>query len=167
MRKLNEISMLMSDCYKFGHMSLYPKGITQVYSTLVPRDNTYFFGGRTDKMVVFGYQMFVQRFLLEHFNKNFFELPIETVKEDYHYVVSNALGEKNARTEHIEALHKLGYLPIKVRALPEGTLVPMRVPVLTIENTHPNFAWLTNFLETVLLSQTFLPATVAINFHQA
>ncbi|AHL19354.1 nicotinamide phosphoribosyltransferase [Listeria phage LP-083-2] len=161
MRKLNEISMLMSDCYKFGHMSLYPKGITQVYSTLVPRDNTYFFGGRTDKMVVFGYQMFVQRFLLEHFNKNFFELPIETVKEDYHYVVSNALGEKNARTEHIEALHKLGYLPIKVRALPEGTLVPMRVPVLTIENTHPDFAWLTNFLETVLLSQTFLPATVA------
>ena len=157
--KITEISVLLSDCYKFGHRVLYPENTTYVYSTLTPRENSYF--PYSDKMVVFGYEMFVQRWLVEHFNENFFDLDIDTVVEQYHYVVSTSLGEQNADAGHIRALHELGYLPILIKALPEGTLAPMKVPVLTIENTHDDFAWLTNFLETLLISETFVTSTVA------
>lgn len=68
---------------------------------------------------------------------------------------------------HIEALWDLGYLPIKVKALPEGTKVPIGVPVLTIYNTKPEFYWLTNFLETLISNLLWKPmtsATIAYNY---
>lgn len=157
--KINELSVFMSDMYKFGHLFLFPKNTTYAYSTLTPRNNAYF--KHSDKMVVFGYEMFAHRYLVEHYNKNFFELPLETVLEQYKYVIGSALGDEMAETAHIKQLHELGYLPIRVKALPEGTLVPMGVPVLTIDNTHKDFAWLTNFLETLMISETFVTATVA------
>lgn len=158
-RPVRQVSTLLSDCYKFSHRALYPEGTEYVYSTETPRANSYF--PWNDKMVAFGYEMFVQRWLVEHFNENFFNLPLSDVLADYTYIVENALGSENADTEHIEALHNLGYLPIWVKALPEGIQVPMKVPVLTIENTNPDFFWLTNFLETLLLSETFVTSTVA------
>ena len=51
---------------------------------------------------------------------------------------------------YLEKLHDLGYLPIRIKALEEGTLVPYLVPPLTVVNTHPDFAWLTNAIETVM-----------------
>lgn len=158
-KKVRQISMILSDCYKFAHRALYPEGTEIVYSTLTPRANSYF--PYSDKMVSFGYEMFVDKWLVDHFNDNFFNLPLEVVLEDYKYIVVNALGEDIGSTEHIEELHKLGYLPLEIKALPEGTLVPMKVPVLTMVNTDPRFYWLTNFLETLLLSETFVTSTVA------
>lgn len=158
-KQIRDLSVLLSDCYKFSHRKLYPEGTTYVYSTLTPRANSYF--PYDNKMVVFGYEMFVQKWLVEHFQENFFDLPIKEVLADYKYIVGTSLGEDNADADHIEALHSLGYLPIRIKALPEGTRVPMGVPVLTIENTHDDFAWLTNFLETLLISETFVTATVA------
>jgi len=67
---------------------------------------------------------------------------------------------------HIEALWDLGYLPIKMKALPEGTTVPMGVPVLTIYNTKPEFYWLTNFLETLISNLLWKPMTSATIAHQ-
>ena len=67
---------------------------------------------------------------------------------------------------HIEALWDLGYLPIEVKALPEGTTVPMGVPVLTIVNTKPEFFWLTNFLETLISNLLWKPMTSATIAHQ-
>jgi nicotinamide phosphoribosyltransferase len=67
---------------------------------------------------------------------------------------------------HFEALHDLGYLPIVVKALPEGTLVPIKVPVLTIYNTHPDFYWVTNYLETILSNLLWKPMTSATIAHQ-
>lgn len=156
---IKEISVLLSDCYKFGHRTLYPEGTTYVYSTLTPRENSYFPWSKT--MTAFGYEMFVQKWLIEHFNTNFFDLDVESVIEDYEYVVGSVLGEENASSDHIRKLHSLGNLPIRIKALPEGVQVPMKVPVLTIENTHPDFAWLTNFLETLLISETFVTSTVS------
>lgn len=158
-RKIREISPLLSDCYKFGHRVLYPEDTTYVYSTLTPRANSYF--PYSDKMVAFGYEMFAQRWLVEHFNENFFDLDLNEVLEDFSYVVDNALEDIKGQNQHIIDLYELGYLPILIRALPEGMQVPMKVPVLTIENTHEDFAWLTNFLETLLLSETFVTSTVA------
>ena len=72
-----------------------------------------------------------------------------------------SLGIQNPNTRHVEDLHDLGYLPIKIDALKEGTLVPFRVPMLTIENTDPRFFWLTNYLETLISTELWQPATSA------
>jgi nicotinamide phosphoribosyltransferase len=67
---------------------------------------------------------------------------------------------------HFEALHDLGCLPIAVKALPEGSLVPMKVPVLTIYNTHPDFYWITNYLETIISNLLWKPMTSATIAHE-
>lgn len=157
--KIKNLSVFMADFYKFGHKELYPDNTTTVYSTLIPRNNTYF--PYAKQMVVFGYELFAEKWLVNHYNENFFNLPIEDILSDYRLVIGSALGKDRTNTEHIEALHKLGYLPVEIKTLPEGTLVPMGVPVLTIENTHPDFAWVSNYLETLLLSETFVLATTA------
>ena len=71
------------------------------------------------------------------------------------------LGPNNVGTRHIEELHDLGYLPIRIKALPEGTLCPIRVPALTFINTHPDFFWLTNYFETLISATLWLPMTSA------
>lgn len=146
-------AILTTDFYKIGHVFQYPEKTTKVYSNLTPRDNKYticndspFFDG---KMVFFGLQYFIKSFLIEQFNETFFNKPLLSVLSDYQCRVMSSLGILIPRT-HIEALHKLGYLPIEIKALPEGSRVNMRIPVLTITNTHSDFYWLTNFLETAL-----------------
>jgi nicotinamide phosphoribosyltransferase len=66
---------------------------------------------------------------------------------------------------HFEALHDLGYLPIHIKAIEEGTLVPIKVPVLTIYNTHPDFYWVTNYLETIISNLLWKPMTSATIAH--
>ena len=63
--------------------------------------------------------------------------------------------------DHLESLHDLGYLPIKIKALPEGVRVPIAVPVLTVVNTHPDFFWLTNYIETIMSCYLWKPMTSA------
>jgi nicotinamide phosphoribosyltransferase len=69
-------------------------------------------------------------------------------------------------TAHIEALHDLGYLPIEIKALEEGTLCPIGVPMLTITNTHPDFAWLVNYLESLLSCSLWQAMTSATITHE-
>lgn len=152
--------LLMSDCYKFMHRELYPDDTEIVYSNLTPRQNSYY--DRTDKMVVFGYQLYVMEYLVDFFMENFFRKPASQVIAEYKQTVGGALGKlSDKHLESIKNLHKLGYLPIEIKALPEGTLVPMKVPVLTITNTLPEYAWLVGFLETTLLNQTYTMANTA------
>lgn len=152
--------LLFTDAYKIGHQLLYPKGTQKVYSTLTPRKNSYF--PWDDKMVVFGYEAFFKK-IKEQFNDGFFNLEKSEAIEPAIEVISSVMGPdvgERVRPK-FEKLHDLGYLPIKVQALPEGSLVPMQVPVLTIENTDDNFYWLPGYLETSLLSETFVTSTVA------
>lgn len=157
--------LLQTDIYKIAHMLLYPEGTQYVYETLTPRKNSYF--PWNDKMTVFGYELFFHR-LNEHFQKDFFDLPIDLAVNPVLETVAEVLGKdvSDKIRPQFEALHKLGYLPIKVQALPEGVLVPMQVPVLTIENTDPEFYWLPGYLETSLLSETFVTSTVASTTRQ-
>src|SRR5690606_39412225 len=71
------------------------------------------------------------------------------------------LGKDSVPIGHFEELWELGYLPIEIKALPEGSTVNLRVPMLTIKNTHPDFAWLTNYLETVMSCELWKPITTA------
>lgn len=150
---------LLADFYKLSHRKQYPEGTTKVYSTLTPRSNKY--APYSDEIVWFGLQYFIKEYLIDRFNKDFFNKPKKDVVKEYKRLVEYSLGKEYSDTKHIEELHDLGYLPIKISALPEGSLVPMRVPVMTIENTHDKFFWLTNFLETILSTTIWLPTTSA------
>lgn len=156
-------AMLLTDGYKLGHRLMYPEGMTKLYSNFTPRSNKHF--PDADKgAVVFGISYFVQKYLIEEFNNNFFNQPKEEIINSYKNILNGFLGEDVAEqigTEHISALHDLGYLPIEIKGLSEGLYCPYGVPMLTITNTHPDFAWLTNYLETLLSNVLWKPVTSA------
>lgn len=151
-------AILYKDFYKTDHRRQYPDGTTKVYSNLTARISRL---PGINSIVVFAIQYFVNDFLIRRFNTSFFSQPKEQVIHHYKRRMDTSLGKDSVSTEHLEALHDLGYLPVVIKALPEGTLAPLRVPLLTITNTHPDFAWLPNFLETLLSNVLWHPITSA------
>jgi len=147
-----------SDFYKTDHRRQYPENTQYVYSNMTARSSRI---PGVNHVVFFGLQYFIKKYLIEEFNENFFNKPKEEVLLKYKRRLDTSLGPDSVPLDHIEELHDLGYLPISIRALPEGTLVPLRVPFLTIENTNPKFFWLTNFLETLMSTVLWHPITVA------
>lgn len=152
---MNPITLI--DGYKCDHRRQYPKGTTRVYSNWTPRTSRIV---GQDEVVLFGLQYFLQRYLREEFAK-FFSADEDAVADRYQKRINGYLGPNSIGVEHIRALHSLGYLPLEFRALPEGTRVPLRVPMLTVENTHPDFAWLPNYFETLMSNVLWLPCTSA------
>ena len=155
--------LLLTDGYKTGHHQQYPKGTTLVYSNFTPRSKKYAPKG-CEQIVSFGQQMVMMQ-IHEAFQNEFFSKPKEEVCGEMKRELSMYLGTDYDVT-HFEKLHDLGYLPIHVKGIEEGTLVPMRVPVLTIYNTHPDFYWVTNYLETILSNLLWKPMTSATIAHQ-
>jgi nicotinamide phosphoribosyltransferase len=149
---------LLTDYYKVGHVFQYPNNTSLVYSNLTPRNSRF---PEMESMVFFGLQYFLKEYLVGYFNDNFFKQPKETVLADYQRRIRTSLGADLPTYQHIERLHDLGYLPIEIKALPEGSKVPMKVPCITIVNTLPEFYWLTNFLETILSATIWQPCTSA------
>ena len=154
--------LFLTDGYKTGHHQQYPKGTTLVYSNFTPRSNKYAPNG-CDQVVSFGQQMVMAQ-IHESFQKEFFSKPKEEVCGEMKRELSMYLGTDYDVT-HFEELHDLGYLPIHVKGIEEGTLVPIKVPVLTIYNTHPKFYWVTNYLETILSNLLWKPITSASIAH--
>jgi nicotinamide phosphoribosyltransferase len=153
-------SILLTDGYKLDHRRQYPEGTEFVYSNWTPRSCQYF-PEASEGTVVFGIEYFIKKYLLEEFNKNFFNRPKEEVIEEFSRRINTFLGPNQVGINHISALHDLGYLPIEIKALPEGTLCPIGVPVLTVINTVPEFFWITNYLETLMSACLWLPMTSA------
>lgn len=155
--------LFYTDMYKTGHHLQYPKGTEYVYSNLTARYSRL---EGMDKVVVFGIQWFLKEFLIDRFHDDFFSEKKEDVVREYTRRINTSLGPNKIGTAHLEALHDLGYLPLKIKALPEGTLCPLRVPILTIVNTKPEFYWLTNFLETLISNALWHPMTSATIAHE-
>lgn len=152
------------DFYKADHRNQYPEGTTEVYSNFTPRSNRLakiIEDGHDNKVVMFGLQYFIKHFLQEVWDEQFFNQDKEKVVAAYKRRMDYALGSDAITVEHIEALHDLGYLPMKIKALPEGSRVPVGVPVLTVVNTHPDFFWLTNYIESVISCYLWKPMTSA------
>ncbi|WJJ55325.1 hypothetical protein QB910_000081 [Dabrowskivirus KKP3916] len=149
---------LLCDFYKVSHKAQYPVGTEYVYSTWTPRKSLV---DGVDRVVAFGFQGFIKKYLIEYFNENFFNRDLDDVVAEYVRVICHSLGVENPDASHIVALHNLGYLPISIKAVKEGTAVPIRVPMLTIVNTHPDFFWLTNYLETLMSAELWMPSTSA------
>lgn len=161
--------LLKADFYKTGHKPMFPEHTTQVYSNFTARSSRLAMKIADifdEKIVWFGLQRFVKSFLIHEFNDNFFNLPKGEVVGEYQRHMANGLGVGSVDCSHIAALHSLGYLPISIKALPEGSLVDIQVPVLTITNTHPDFFWLPNYLESVLSAELWKPTTTATTAYQ-
>lgn len=163
MNRFEQKALFSVDSYKLGHADQYPEGTTKVYSNFTPRSNTYLNqpeGFRDNRIVWFGLQAFLLE-LKELFNTTFFHCNKGEVVAEFVEFVSPFVGPKGFDKSRIEELHDVGYLPIEVKALPEGSKVPIGVPVLTITNTLPNFFWLPNFLEIWISSELWKSSTSA------
>lgn len=156
--------LTQADFYKTGHIFQYPEGTELVYSNFTPRSARLapvipeLYDG---KVVWFGLQGFIKSFLIDLWNRNFFGQPKEQVVSRYRRRLDTALGPGAVPVDHIERLWELGYLPLEIRALPEGSRVDIGVPALTVINTDPDFYWLTNYIETVLSNELWKPTTTA------
>jgi nicotinamide phosphoribosyltransferase len=145
--KLSHNILLNTDSYKVSMFKQYPAGTTGVYSYIESR------GGRYDRTVVFGLQAFIKEYLLE---------PITQADIDIADEILTAHGEpfNRAGWQYILDKHN-GYLPVVIRAVPEGTVVPVKNVLATIENTDSECYWLTTWLETALLRAVWYGTTVA------
>jgi len=150
--------MNLCDGYKVDHRSQYPDNTELVYSNWTPRKSRI---EGIDKVVFFGLQYFIKKYLIETFDRDFFQQPKNEVIKKYKRRINGYLGPDAITYDHVEALHDLGYLPIEIKALPEGTEVPIRMPMFTIKNTLSDFFWITNFLETILSCVIWMPCTSA------
>lgn len=137
---------------------MYPEGTEVVYSTWTPRMSRV---KGIDYVINFGTQAFIKEFLMGIFREQFFNRPKEEVIAEYRFVIASTLGDENPYTKHLEELWDLGYLPLSIKALPEGTKVPMRVPTMTVQNTDKRFFWLTNNIETLISCESWQAATSA------
>ena len=145
--KLAKNVILNTDSYKVSMFKQYPQGTTGVYSYIESR------GGRYDKTVFFGLQAFIKEYLC---------VPITQADIDIAEEILTLHGEPFNRSgwQYILDKHS-GYLPVVIRAVPEGTVVPVKNVLATIENTDPECYWLTTWLETALLRAIWYPTTVA------
>jgi nicotinamide phosphoribosyltransferase len=158
MSRLNFANPLnLADSYKVGHRPMYPKGMTHLQSNFTPRASRI---PSVKKVVFVALQAFLQRILMDYFNEEFFGRPVDEVVGRHKQRVEGLLGQP-FDDQHWRDLHALGYLPLRFSALPEGTEVPLGVPMFIIENTVPGYGWLVNYFESVLSNEDWLPMTSA------
>lgn len=160
--KLNAATV--TDGYKIGHGTMYADGTEKVYSNLTPRHDKIYLRNCTEfydgNLVFVGAQGAVQE-IKEMWDESFFKKDKEKVISKFATRMAGYLGGEVAATQQLSELHDLGYLPLEFKALPEGSLVPMGIPVITVMNTVPSAFWLVNYLETVISDLTWKTATNA------
>lgn len=154
----------LADFYKTGHPSMYPADTTRLVANFTPRSAKYapvlkqFFD---NKVVWFGLQGFIKEFFLGVFQREFFDAEKGAAIRKYKRRMDAALGQDAVPVDRLEALHDLGYLPLELRALPEGVRVNIKVPPVIFVNTHPDFPWVSTYFETLFSTEIWKPSTVA------
>lgn len=139
--------ILVNDSYKYSQFNQYPFGTTEIYSYVESR------GGISDRILFFGLQAYIKEYLLRPFTKH-------DINEAEELLVAH--GEPFYREGYEYILNKHGgYMPVQIRALPEGMLVPTHVPTAVMYNTDRFCAWATSPLETSFLRGIWYPSTVA------
>ncbi len=136
----NSSIILRTDSYKVTHWPVYEDGSEHVYSYLESR------GGKFTETVMFG----LQYYLDEYLSKPITRADIDIAERRFALHFGNDKVFNRAGWDYIVENHN-GFLPIHIKAVPEGTVVPTRNVLMTIENTDPTCFWLTNYIETLLL----------------
>ena len=167
---MNMNPFLLTDFYKLTHILQYRPELRELTSYLTPR------GSRlkgVDKVVFFGLSAYVHSYVVENFNDNFFNRPWWDSCNEVKEVLKEGLGYSDGMIfktlDNLHALHELGYLPVEINAVPEGTLVPMGVPCLEIKSTNPQFFWVGQALEASLSAAIWHPmvsATIAREYRK-
>lgn len=157
-------AVLLKDFYKLSHTAQFPKGTQFIYSNTTPRSSRL---KGIDEVVVFGLQYFIKEYLIKGWGE-WFKLSEDDAIKQLTSITNHAIGPMDV--EHYRKLHQLGYLPVTIKALPEGERCPIGVPFMTIVNTHPDFYWVTNMLETLTqcaIWQSITSATIAYEYKKA
>ena len=136
--------ILKADSYKYSHFKQYPPGTEYVSSYIEARK-----GGEA---VFFGLQAFLHSL----------QVPVDAydVEEARTFLAPHGVPFNDDGWMHIVRAHN-GYLPVRIQAVPEGTVVPQGVPMVQVINTDPLVPWITSFIETQLLRAIWYPTTVA------
>lgn len=154
------------DFYKTNHYGMYPDGTSEILSNLTPRKSRM---SKIREVVIFGNQYTIKDYLIRQWNENFFKKPKAEVIAKYKRMMDYTLGKDTVDMTHIEKLWDLGYMPLEIRSLPEGSICPIGVPCMTIRNTVPHAYWLVNYLETILsclIWQPITSATIGYNYRK-
>lgn len=155
--------MHAKDAYKLGHPPQYPANTQFVYSNYTPRSlrlmpiPAHLSNG---KSIVLGIQATIMEYVAL-WQEEFFDKPLEEVLAAWNHRIPDFTGEDTPDVERLTALHNLGYLPLHVKALQEGTWVRPGIPTFTFCNTLPEFGWITNSTETYLSAESWKLPTVA------
>ena len=157
--------LLMCDYYKMVHAKMLPVRTQKSVSYFTPRSSRI---PGWDHAVFFGLRGFLNQ-TDAVFKEGFFEREWKDIELEMRYYIGDTLSKEDAETfiQRAEDLHELGYLPLEFSALPEGSHVNMKVPMFSITNTHPLFAWLPQFIEPWLSCEMWhgiVCATVADKF---
>jgi len=149
-----------ADFYKCLHPKMVADGVTKVYNNTTARNSRV---ENVDEVVVFGLQYFIKHYLIDYWNKYFFDLDENDAVNRFSRILKHCLGveEIDYPIDNLRQLHKLGYLPIHIKALPEGSKCPTKVPFTTMVSTHKDFPWLPGYLETIEQNVVWGPMTSA------
>ena len=151
--------MFAADYYKIGHaIKMQPDDAQMVYSTWTARSFKYH--NNCPKTVVFGHQYTIQR-LRDYWQEEFFNKSIEELRAEWELVIGNTFHMGYSDFSKFEDLHALGYLPICIYGVPEGSLLPVGIPDHVIFSTNDSFAWLPQFIEDQWSANNWLPSTSA------
>lgn len=141
--------ILAADSYKLSHYPVYPSNVTGMFSYIEPRASA------SITVVPFGLQMWVKKMLAN---------PITKMDIDEAEAFAAAHGEPfNRKGWEIVVDRYNGFMPLTIRAVPEGTPVPSLNAIVTVECTDPDLFWLTSYIETSLLRAIWYPTTIATN----
>lgn len=140
--------ILNADSYKLGHFLQYPPGSRSLSSYITTRGTSSW-----PEVVFFGLQMYLKAYLCKPFTQS----DIEEAGD-----IAGLHGQPFNRKGWEHILQEFGgYLPLRIEALPEGTVVRRDVPMVQVVNTDPQSVWLTSYIETALLRAVWYPSTVA------
>ena len=142
--------ILNSDSYKTSHWVQYPNGSEYLSSYIEARKGDY-------DVVFFGLQAFIKKYLST-------PITIQDIDEAEMVIQAHGLTFNRTGWERLVAKHG-GYLPLRIEAIPEGSIVPVSNVVCQVINTDPEFYWLPSYIETALLRAIWYPSTVASVSH--
>ena len=153
---MRQLPIFLCDYYKLCHADQYDERINKLVSYSTPR------GCRLpgkDYVINFGIQAFCKKYLIDAYNKEFFRVPANEVERITRSFLTNTLPgvDVEKSVERIMKLHKLGYLPISIRTLPEGSKVSLKCPNVELVTTHPDFPWIGGYIESLFSSDSWKP----------
>lgn len=152
-----------ADWYKPSHKEMYNPNTKLIFSNLTPRNDknfAHYADQNARGVIVLGLRRMVIDSMVGMWKK-FFKMKREAAVKKFSRMARNSLGDAAPSAECWGELHDLGYLPVEIRALPEGVLSPIGVPVYTVHNTLEDFSWITNYIETVMSTESWKTITNA------